>query len=404
MIDLAEYVRPGDTVVWGQACAEPLTLTEQLMAQRESIGQFRCFLGIQLAGTAKPLHADHVRFVSYCGTGGNRPLAKSGVLDIYPGNYSSLPWLVSKGPLRADVVLVQCSPPDGFGRYSLGLAADYLVAAIDAARVVIAEINDRVPFVSSSRYLTDADIDVCVHASREPATLASPTGDAVMSQIAQHAAGLIEDGATLQFGIGALPELVLSKLHDRRHLGVHSGLLSDSVADLVECGAMTNGRKVADRGVSIGAMLIGTRRLFDATDGMELRSASYTHDPAVLAAQPKFVAINSAIEVDLTGQVNAEVASGTYVGAVGGGAEFLRAAARSDGGVPMVVLPSAARGQSRIVRQLSGPVSTARADAGVFVTEFGVADLRGQPLAERRRRMIAIAHPDHQEELSRGVQ
>jgi acetyl-CoA hydrolase len=392
MIDLTAHIRPGDTLVWGQACAEPLTLTEAVMAQCEQLGGVRAFVGIQFAVTAKPEHAHHIQFTSYCGTGANRALANAGVLDVYPGHYSTLPWLVSHGPLRADVVLVQCSPPDPRGRYSLGLADDYLTAAIDVARLVIAEVNEQVPFVAGSRYLTTADIDITVQTSRPPAELPPARVDPTAAPTAERVAGLIEDGCTLQFGIGGLPELVLRELKDRCNLRIHSGLLSDAAADLVDTGAAAGG---------VAAMLIGTRRLFEfahQNPAIGLRPASYTHNADVLARLDKFVSINSAIEVDLTGQVNAEVAVGTYVGAVGGAADFLRAAARSPGGLPIVALPA-----TRVVAALSGPVSTARSDAGIVVTEHGIADLRGQTLAERRRRMIEIAHPDQREMLSEGV-
>jgi acyl-CoA hydrolase len=392
-MNLVEHIRPGDTVVIGQACAEPLSLTESLTAQRAELGGIRCFLGIQLAGTFAPEHSDHLELVSYCGTGANRALAKAGVLDIYPGHYSTLPWFVSEGPLRADVVLVQCSAPDDRGRYSLGLADDYLSAAIDAARVVIAESNDQVPFTPSARLVTADDIDVLVETSRSPVESAPVTSDPVTECIAATVAGLISDGATLQFGIGVLPELVLRRLHDRRDLRVHSGLLNDAVVDLHDAGAL--------RAAAVGALLIGSRRLFafaDSNPAVSLQPASYTHNLDVLRELEQFVAINSAVEVDLTGQVNAEVAAGQYVGAVGGGPEFLRAAARSPGGTPIVALPA-----SRIVAQLSGPVSTARCDAGVFITEYGVADLRGLTLRQRTKAMLAIADPERRNMLEEKV-
>ncbi|MFI6998246.1 acetyl-CoA hydrolase/transferase family protein [Nocardia sp. NPDC050175] len=401
-LDFRDYVRPGDNLTWGQATAEPVTLTENLLRQRENLGGITCFIGITVADTVRPEHADHIRFVSYCGTGSNRALMRAGALDIYPGHYSSLPGLLTRGALATDVVLVQCSPADDQGRYSLGIAADYYAAAIDSARVVIAEVNDQVPFTYGQRYLTAADVDVVVHSARPPVQQqATPIG-AQVRQVAAKAAELIEDGSTLQFGIGAVPEAVLAALGDKRDLGIHSGVLNDVAADLIEHGVVTNARKSVDRGVSVGGLLLGTRRLFDfahRNPAVAVRPTSYTHDANLLAAQHNLVAINSAIEVDLTGQVNAEVAGGTYVGAVGGGAEFLRGAARSRGGIPIVALPSTASERSRIVAELSGPVSTSRADAGVFVTEYGVADLRGRTLAERQALMLTIAHPDHRKTL-----
>ncbi|NNH70456.1 acetyl-CoA hydrolase/transferase family protein [Nocardia uniformis] len=397
-IDLREFIHPGDFVVWGQACAEPAPLVERLLAQRAELGHVTCFLGIPVADTVKPEHADHIRFIGYCGSGSNRALVAAGVLEVYPGHYSTLPAYVS----RADVVLVQCAPPDAQGRYRIALADDYLTSAVDSARTVIAEVNDQAPATPGARYLTADRIDLMVHTSRPVAQNFSSPDASELPAIGGHIAALVPDGATLQFGIGSVPEAVLGALGDHNDLGIHSGILTDAAVELIDKGVVTNRRKSTDPGVSVAAVLIGTRRLFDHVHGnpaVSLRPITYTHDPERLAAHHAFVAINSAIEVDLTGQVNAEVAGGRYVGAVGGGAEFLRGAARSAGGVPIIALPATAGPRSRIVDRLSGPVSTARSDVGVVVTEFGVADLRGLTLPERRRAMVAIAHPDHRELL-----
>ncbi|MFD5257365.1 acetyl-CoA hydrolase/transferase family protein [Streptomyces bobili] len=407
-LDLSRYIREGDTVVWGQACAEPRTLTERLMRQRADIGHFRCFLGIPATDTVRPDHADLVSFVSYIGSGGNRALHRAGLLDVLPAPYSSLPGLLGAGgPLRADVVLIQLPPPDGDGRYSLGLADDYLGAVLHTARVVIAEVNDRVPYTYGPRTLGPSDLDVVVHTSRPPAEVPPGTPDGVTARVAARVADLVDDGATLQFGVGALPEAVLGLLTDRRDLGIHSGLINDAAMDLIEAGAVTGARKTLDRGRAVAGLLMGTRRLFrfaHRNPAIQLRDTGYTHDPQTLAAQHRLVAINSAIEVDLSGQVNSELAGGRYVGAVGGAGDFLRGAARSPGGLPVVALPSTAGPVSRIVARLSGPVSTSRSDAGLFVTEYGVADLRGQPLRERHERMLAIAHPDHRAALAAALE
>lgn len=397
-VDFRRFVRPGDFVVWGQSCAEPVTLTEQLLAQRAGLGGITCFIGIPAANTVEPAHADHIRFLSYCGSGSNRTLADARALDIYPGPYSTLPEFVS----RADVVLVQCAPPDELGRYSLGLADDYLTAAIDNARVVIAEVNDQVPQTPGTRCLESADIDFAVRTSRPIAESPGAVATAEMTDIGTQIAGLVPDGATLQFGIGSVPDAVLPALTECNDLGIHSGILNDAAVELIDKGVVNNTRKTTDRGVSIATLLIGTRRVFEyahRNPSVALRPIGYTHDAARLAAQHRFAAINSAIEVDLTGQVNAETAGDRYVGAVGGGGEFLRAAAHSVGGLPIIALPATAGRRTRIVERVSGPVSIARSDAGIVVTEYGVADLRGLPLSERRERMIAIAHPDHRAAL-----
>jgi acetyl-CoA hydrolase len=402
-LDLTQLVRPGDTVTWGQACAEPTTLVEQLLDQAEAIGSLRCFVGIP-ADSALTLDSVPASLAvhSYCGAGTNAALHAAGLLEIWPVHYSSLPGLLSGGELHADVVLVQVSPPDEHGRHSLGLGDDYFSAAIDSARVVIAEVNDQVPFTLGARTLTADQWTAAIHTSRAPGPLPPPTASDQTRAVARNVAGLVPDGSTLQFGIGALPEAVLAELFDHRDLGIHSGIINNTAMQLVEAGVANGSRKTVDRGVAIGGLFGGTTALFrwaHRNPAVELRPTSYTHDPAVLRASHRLVAINAAIEVDLTGQVNAELAGGRYVGAVGGALDFLRGANASVGGIPVVALPSTIRGSSRIVSRLSGPVSTPRAEGVVVVSEHGVADLRDATLTERVERMIAIADPAHRAEL-----
>lgn len=345
-----------------------------------------------------------IDFFGYAASGPHRGLAGAGVLDILPSHYSHLPGLIRSGTLPADVVLLQVSPPDGRGRYSLGLVHEYLPPAIERARVVIGEVNPDIPWTHGSVHLTKSDFALLVEAQFPPLQVESATPGPVEVAIARHIAEWVPDGATLQLGIGKLPDAVLSALHDRRDLGLHSGAIGDGIARLAQAGVLTNARKSVDVGVGIAGVLMGSdvlRRWAHRNPALTLRGTDYTHDPEVLAAQHQLVAINSAIEVDLTGQINAEVAGGVYVGAVGGAVDFLRGAARSRGGLPIVALPATAKGATRIVATLSGPVSTPRCDAGLIVTEHGVADLRGQTLSRRVQRMIDIAAPEHREALER---
>lgn len=406
-LHLAELLRPGDGVIWGQACAEPQTLVEALVAQRASLGGVSIFLGVNYAGIVKPEHADHLRLSAYCGLGHNRAIADAGVLDIHPHPYSRLGALIRERRIRADVVFVQTSPPNEKGEYSLGLAAEYLIPALDCCRVVVAEVNDQVPWTYTDRLLRETEIEIAVRSSRSPALPPSSARGETERAIARYATAFVPDGGTLEIGFGAAPAAVLEGLADRRDLGVHTGALGEGVANLMRSGAITNAHKPIDRGCTVGGFLFGTRTLFDfvhRNEAVRLASSDYTHDPAVLGRLERFVAINSAVEVDLTGQVNAEVAGGSYVGAVGGALDFVRAANRSPGGVSLCVLPSAVGTRaSRIVARLSGPVATPRSEAGVVVTEHGAADLRGLGLAERARRMIAIAHPAFREQLERQV-
>jgi acyl-CoA hydrolase len=404
-LDLTEIVRPGDGIIWGQACAEPQTLVERLLVQRAAFSGCGVFLGVNYSGLVRPEHADHLRLSAYCGAGHNRALADAGVLDIHPHPYSRFAELIRARRIPCDVVFVQVSPPNSRGEYSLGLAAEYLVPALEVARAVVAEVNDRVPWTHGDRVLRESDIVLAVRTSREPPALPYGAPGEIERRVAAHAAGFVPDGATLETGLGSLPDAVLEALGDRRDLGVHSGALGEAAVMLIERGVVTNARKPLDSGVSVAGVLFGGRRLFDyvhENPAVRLCSVEHTHDPRVLARFERFVAINSAVEVDLTGQVNAEVAGGSYVGAVGGALDFIRAANQSPGGVSIVVLPSSLGAKrSRIVARLSGPVATPRSEAGVFVTEWGAADLRGLSLRERAARMIAIAHPDLRETLER---
>ena len=379
-LELTRFIRPGDGIVLGQACSEPQTLSAALVAQRAEFSGASLFLGVNYAGIVRPEHADHLKLSSYCGAGHNRALADAGVLDIHPHPYSRLASLIRERKIPCDVALVQVSPPNQRGEYSMGLAVDYLLPALQSARAVIAEVNDRVPWTHTEKLFRREDFALLVEASYEPASPPPMRAGEAEAALARHAAEFIPEGATLEFGLGILPDAICAALQGRKSLKVHSGTIGDGVAVLMKSGAVTS----ADC-----AMLIGTRKLFDHASqnpAIRLRSTEYTHDPRVLGSLPRFVAINSAIEVDLTGQVNAEIAKGSYLGAVGGALDFIRAATFSPGGVSLLVLPTA-----RIVETLSGPVSTPRSEAGVIITERGAADLRGCTLNERKRRMLRIS-------------
>ncbi|MEZ5785875.1 MAG: acetyl-CoA hydrolase/transferase C-terminal domain-containing protein [Xanthobacteraceae bacterium] len=405
-IDFSVLLRDGDRVTWGQAAAEPTSLTEALLAQRARLPAISAFVGMSW-GTPLDGAADSpIRFLSYCGAGKNRALDQLGRLTILPSSYLELPTVLAG---RIDVLMLNLAD-DGQGRFSFGAAHEYLPALVDGARLVIAEVNEQTPWTHGERVLGRDDIDIVVRTSRP---LAAPPpakpGEADYA-IARHVAGLVEDGATLQIGVGALPETILSALSGHRDLGLHTGLVTDGVVDLIEAGVLTNARKTLDPGISIAGFVAGGRRLLDHLHDNRsfcFRQTAYTHGPSVLDRLDRFTSINAALEVDLTGQINAEVAGGRYVGAVGGAGDFLRGAQRSRGGVPIVALPATVVSRSgvasRIVASLSGPVSTPRSDVGFIVTEYGIADLRGQTLPERRRRMIAIAAPQFREGLERAA-
>lgn len=410
--DLSALIRPGDGIIWGQATAEPTTLVAAVLAQRALFSQAQVFLGVNFAGLTLPEHADHLLFSSYCGAGANRALADAGVLDIFPLPYSLLGQAITRGQIKADVVMLQVAPPNAQGEYSIGLSTEYLIPALAKARVVIAEVNPRLPWVHTEKRLRREDFALLIDTNTDPIALPYGAPGDIERRIARNAAQFVPDGATLEFGLGSLPIAVLESLDDRRDLGIHSGIVCDTVAQLTEAGVITNALKEIDRGVSVGGILFGTANLYrwaHNNAALRLMSSDYTHSPRILGQLHRFVAINSAVEVDLTGQVNAEIIQdksgrASYAGAVGGALDFIRAANHSPGGCSIIALPASIGGKiSRIVHQINAPVATPRSEAGVFVTEWGVADLRGLSLNARIPKMIAIAHPDLRESLERAA-
>lgn len=406
--DLAAFVRPGDAILWGNGTGEPQTLTEALVEQRANLGGVDVFLGATFSDTLKPEHADHLRFVGIGGIGSNARLARAGVLDVLPCHVSALPSLIESGRLPVDLVFVQLSRIGSEGRHSLGLVADYLPPAMKRARAILAEVNDQVPYVVGEA-VSPSELSHVLHTSRPPVFVSSPPPGPVEQRIGSLVGSIIPDGAVLQLGVGSVPHAIASSLATKRELSIHSGIVGDWIVDLTEAGAITNARKPVDSGITVTGAVFGTRRLYDFVHenaAIQLRPVSYTHSPAVLGQLSPLFAINSALEVDLTGQVNAETVGGYHVGAVGGHVDFSRAAMLSPGGRSIVALPSTARRAtvSRIVTRLSdGVITTPRSDADLVVTEHGIADLRGVPVRERAKRLIAIADPRFRDQLMSDV-
>ena len=402
----APLLKAGDRVVVGQGTAEPTTLVRRLLQEaREGVlPPFRLFVGPALSDTLAEPVPDGVTVESYGAMGATAALARQGRLEIYPLHLSAIDRALREGRMRADVVLLPLAPSLEGPGWNLGLARDLaLTAAQSPGCRLVGELQPAMP-VCRGGDIGEPALAGLVAAEAPPVEFAAPAPDATVRRIAEHIAGLIPDGACLQTGFGTIPAAVCAALTGHRDLGVHSGGLVDGIVTLAECGALTNARKLRDRGVCVGGMLLGTRRLFNfahRNPAVRLAGHEETHYGEVLAAIPRFHAVNSAVEVDLTGQVGAEIAGGRYVGAVGGQVDFVRAGQASDGGRSIIALPSVtAKGRSRIVAHVR-TVTCARADADTFVTEHGVAELRGQPISERVRRMAAIAAPEHRESLLR---
>lgn len=404
-LDFTGLIKAGDVLVCGQATAEPRTLTEALVAQAERLPPFTLLVGPLFSETFGLDMPAHVSFASYGVIGNIRRLARAGRLDVIPSSYSAFCLDFASGRQRADVVLVQLAENEN-GLFSASLSNDYVIDAARRARMVIAEINPEAPWTYGAEWPEEIPVHLRVAAIRPPLELPSVPPDEVSRRIAAHAAGLIGDGATLQFGVGRIPDAILSSLRHLRSLGIHSGLASDAVVDLIECGAVDNAAKGLDPGITVTNQLIGTSRLYrfaDRNKQLAVRAASYTHDHGILSRLNRLVAVNSALEVALDGSVNAETVNGAALGAIGGQLDFVRGANASMGGRAIIALPATAPdGASRIVPRVE-TVTTPRADADTILTEWGVAELRGCSLHERARRMIAIAAPGHRDMLSRAA-
>ena len=392
-------------MTWPQGTGEPLGLTRRLVEQRHALPPLQLFVGMTTSKTLSPEQADRFRFRVLNGAGSTRKLTVSNVADIVPCYVSAVPALVRSGAIRVDVLLLRVKPHPKRGYFTVGVMADFVPALVAAARCVIAEVDERLPVTAQDALVAASDIDVLTQCDADEILLPDPEPEEVDKRVAAHVAALIPDGATIQVGVGGLPVAVCRALGNHRDLGVHSGVISDVIVELVEQGVVTNARKGIDVGRTVTGGLFGSRRLMDFADGndtLEMRSSEYTHNQQVLARVQNLYAINSGIEVDLTGNVNSEVAAGRYLGAIGGQVDFVRGAFASPGGRAIIALSSTTPDgkHSRIVASLEGrPVTTPRADADIVVTEYGIADLRGRSFSERAERLRAIAHPGFRDGL-----
>ena len=405
MIDFRGLLHPGMGVWWSQAAAEPRPLVDALLAQAHELGPLRLFTGLswndQLAQSMSPTDI----MVSYGGLGALRDLGATDRLDVVPCHYSALPRMFAERRLPCDAGLLQVSPPDADGMCSLGIGVDYMADALEHTPLLFAEINTAMPAVPGSPRIPLDRFAATMRTDRPLQQEATrPAGD-VDRRIAAQIAELVDDGDTLQVGIGSIGTAVFEALSGHADLGVHTGMITDGVIRLIDKGVVTGARKRIDRGLAVSGTAFGSADMYARIAEMPVlfRPTSYTHAPQTLSQLESLVAVNFAIEVDLTGQVGAEMSRGTYLGAVGGQVDFARAAALT-GKRSIVALRSTMRGRSSIKFALDeGVVTTARADVDCVVTEHGIAHLRGQPLAERKRRLTEIAAPEFRAELADAV-
>lgn len=403
-------IRSGDQVYVHCAAAAPSVLLDALVARAPGLRDVgMVHLHVEGPGPhLAPEMAPHFRHRALFIGRNARAAVNEGRADFVPVFLSDVPELLRTRAIPIDVVLVNVTPPDAHGFCSLGPSVEAIHAAIESARVVVAQLNPALPRTLGDAFVHVSRIDLAVAVEVPPYEVARPVVGEVERRIGSHVAELVDDGATLQLGIGAIPAATAEFLHGKRDLGIHTEMFTDAVVDLVEAGVVTGAAKALDRGKVVTAFAMGTRRLYDFLHDnpmVELRGVDYTNDTSVIRRFAAMTAINSAIEVDLTGQVVADSIGYRMYSGVGGQMDFIRGAALAPRGRAIIALPSttADGSVSRIsphLREGAGVVTT-RAHVRTVVTEHGVAELWGRSLRERARALIAIAHPDHRERLER---
>ncbi len=430
-------IKPGQRVFIGTGGAQPLALVRALVARHRELTDLQVLQSLTFgeAPYAMKELADHFSVNTFFVSDNIRQMVQEGYGNYTPVALSDIPRLLASGEMPLDVALIQVTPPDIHGRCSLGISVDIVKAAAANAGLIIAQVNPRMPWTLGNSFLSVLDLDILVPVDEplvevptgisartanpaggrppypSPATLASEEpatepSDEVVRAIGQNLASLVEDGSTLEIGIGTIPQSVVPYLKNKRDLGIHSELVTDSIIELVEAGVVTGAQKSTDRGKIVTTLAIGSRRLYDYVHNNPLFSfnpTEYVNDPVVIGQQNKMVAINTALEVDLTGQVCADSLGTRFYSGAGGQADFNQGAGRSPGGRAIIALPSTAEGGkvSRIVATLrpGAGVVTTRTAVHYVVTEYGIAYLRGKSVQERVMALITIAHPDFREEL-----
>ena len=391
-----------------QGCAEPEALVEALMVRAPFVKNVEV-MHLLTMGTSPycvPEMAEHFRHNALFVGGNVREAVNDGRADYTPIFLGEIEALFENGEMPIDVAFIQVSPPDSHGYCSFGVAVDLTLTAAKCARRVVAQVNAQMPRTYGDSFIHVSDLDAIVEVSRPLCELQKQPSSELFRAIGTHVASLIDDGACLQLGIGGIPDAILSDLMDRKDLGVHTEMLSDSAIPLIDAGVINGERKNFKPRKIILSFVLGTRKLFDFLDEnpvFEFHPSAYTNDPFRIAQNHRMVAINSAIEVDLTGQVCAESIGPQFYSGFGGQLDFVRGAARSKGGKPIIALPSTARHEtvSRIVPRLAhgAGVLTTRGDVHYVVTEYGIAYLHGRTIRQRAEALIQIAHPKFHDEL-----
>lgn len=406
----AEKIKSGDKVFLTGNCSTPLKFLYALIDRHEEVKNVELIQLLDMGSKpyVTPDIAEHIRVNNLFIGPSARPAVNAGLADFTPVFLSEIPKLFLTERYDLDVAVIHVSPPDQHGFCSYGVEVGVTKTPAEAARMVIAEVNPNMPRTHGDSFIHVNQIDYLIDVDYELHEITPPPINPVQEQIAKHIAELIPDGATLQTGIGGIPDAVLRQLINHKDLGIHTELFSDGVMDMIEAGVITNLEKTIHPGKVVSGFVLGSRKLFDYIDDnpfFELRPTEYVNDPFIIAQNKKMVSINSAIEVDITGQVCADSIGPRFYSGVGGQLDFVRGAARSKGGLSFIALPSTAKGDtlSRIVTvpKEGAGVTTSRNDVRMVATEYGVADLWGKSVRERVYALTEIAHPNFREELLR---
>ena len=403
----ATKIKSGDRVVTGHACGEPKEVLAAMVANCNAYENVEIVHMVTMSKSeyAQPGMEKHFRHNSLFIGATTREAINSGRADYVPCFFNEVPSLF-KNELPVDVALIQVTPPDEHGYCSFGVSVDYTKPAAECAKLVIAEVNEKMPRTMGNSFIHVSDIDYIIESNHPIIELNPPKIGEIEKAIGENIATLVDDGSTLQLGIGAIPDAVLLFLKHKKDLGLHSEMVSDGVIDLIEAGVITNKKKALNKGKIVVNFLMGTQRLYDYVNNnplFEMHSVDYVNNPLVIAKNSKMVSINSCVQVDLMGQVDSESVGFKQISGVGGQVDFVRGANLCEDGKSIMAMSStAAHGKiSKIVPFLAEgtAVTTSRNDVRYIVTEYGIANLRGKNLEQRGRALINIAHPDFRPSL-----
>lgn len=401
-------IQSNSRIVTGHAVAEPRVLLDELVLNYKNFKNLEILHLVSLGKgdyTKKEMEG-HIRHNALFVNANTREAVQSGFADYTPSFFYEIPRLFKKDYLQIDVCLLQLSPPDEHGYCSYGTSCDYTKSASECAKLVIAEINPNMPRVLGDNFIHISNIDYIVEVDYPLPELKPKEINDVEKAIGENCAKLIEDGSTLQLGIGSIPDAVLMFLHDKKDLGIHSEMVSDGIVDLFNKGIINNEKKSIHKNKIVLTFMMGTKKLYDFVNNnpvIEMYPVDYVNDPITVSKNRKMISINSCIQVDLFGQVNSESIGGKQFSGVGGQVDYVRGTSMSEEGKSIIAIPStASKGTiSRIVPKLDygASVTTSRNDVHYIVTEYGTADLRGKTIKERAKALISIAHPKFRNEL-----